>query len=505
MVKQARHSSKQWAALAKEYMKLRNFDMAYQCFFNASSKERQIKPEIFIELGDYFVKSKTKESIDKALQCYDWAADAGSAEAYLRIGRVKKYLYLKQYRVDQARDSFNAFAMAYQCGLPEGAYQAGILMMDDAMRRPDVRDTAIEWFQEAISSGIYKAYSAIGRLYMESPFSTPADEKDDHKALYWFFRGCLYDDPDSLYYAGVYVFRGIATAKDTKRGLKLLKKAGALKQVQALVFLGNIYRRGMGTAKNVEKALSYYEEAGALGSEDGKSFAAMTALEEGKAWLGYDRGHPVDEEKAARYLKKTVKNGYLPAAELLGSLYEKGIGGAGADPARALKCYQLARKAGVETADGKFIRLCLREADRIKAALEEKDLLKESSQNNEDIQKKARKAVRFYKKAGLGGSLDGWALLADFYLKAAPVLPIQESQFLRAVRKGQGARVLDTRVLVWKYYAGFGRNGKYFHTDKDKAAAAADVLAKAGYDHFKMKNPDIDKKKQKSERREGDK
>lgn len=478
------------AAIGLNYFKIRNYEKAYAYLSAAARLGYREHASVYLSLGNFFFKSDKEGDANRAMDCFNIAADQGSTQAYLSIGHLFYRKYRESHKLEDLEDSFNAFAKAYSLGNYEGAYRVGLLMMHDAMQSPKVREIAVEWFQEALRGKWYGAYSAIGRLYAESPFSEPCDEKDDKIAVHWFLRGCLFNDPGSFYYSGLYILRGIAVPQDVQKGILLLKKAADMKYAPAALFLGQIYDRGRFVTRNITEALRYYEKAARLGMKSGNTYIGLCAYKEGISWLGYGQGKNFrkDPAKAAHYLEIADAHGNELADEELGMLYAEGFGKTKPDPEKALAYLDKARKAGLSTADGKYIGVCLKEGANLAKKLDKACRKLESAGKGTKIwnecRKLAKKIIYYYKLAGDAGSVDAWALRCEMFLLFGFLLPGNEKDFLRSTENGKGSTLIDTDESLWKYYSGKGEKGDFHREDPKKSFDLALKLAKKGRTEF---------------------
>jgi TPR repeat protein len=117
---------------------------------------------------------------------------------------------------------------------------------------------------------------------------------------------------------GILLLQGLGVARNEKKALEWLEKAGEQGDAVAACYLGWVYSTGRGVDKDRDRAVRWYRKSADKGHPE-----AMN-------WMGcaYSNGWGVkkDNEKAAEWLREAADKGYVRAASNLGLMYRNGWG-----------------------------------------------------------------------------------------------------------------------------------------------------------------------------------
>ncbi len=482
MTREADHMTKsELLELGMQYKHIRNYEKAKDYFKEAVLQGSSRGAKELFELGRHFYKVK---EYAQAFDCFEILSGMGHGPSTLYLGRMYEYGYGKRANVQEA---FDHYAASYQQGLAEGAYYAGRLMMGDALHSEEVRDIAISWFKEAIAGGIYKSYAEIGKLYLDRGAKEQPGYpvKNNRTALSWFLRGAVHGDNLCREIAADCFIHGIGTEVNVKRGLELYGQAFHDDSVSACRSLGNLYANGDGVHKNIDLAIAWYLKGYERGDKRGRYEAGRVSYRAGQLYPGAGKE---EKERALKYLNQAASLGYADAYDdLAGISREEG------NEKKFVTLLKQGMKAGSDLCRKNLIDFyCRKAAALLKETREEvapdklntnKDKL---GQIFDDSQSKVKMAAEYYKKAARAGDEDSWAVLARMYLYIGDALEVKDRDFIKAAKNGYTSGLLNTRVLLWRYYAGPGpTDGEIMHQENPKQAfLLARQLAAEGYIDF---------------------
>lgn len=471
-------SKKELLNLGEQYLKIRNYDNAMKYLSRAVLQGSSRAGMKLFELGENFYK---KQDFGAAFNCFQLLADRGHGASSLYLGKMyERGLGVKS----SLQKSFDCFAAAYQQGVPMGAYLAGKLMTADALRSEEVRNIAVSWFKEAIAGGVYEAYAAIGKLYMEDGVrARPGDPPKSNKtALSWFLRGAVHGDNLSREMAGDFFISGTGTDQDIRRGMELYIQAFHDGSVSICFKLGDLYAGGRYIHKNLDLSIAWYLKAYERGDARGKSYAGHISYLAGRVYPALPEGTE-EKKKALQYLKQAASLGYGDAFEILADISKsKGKYKEFEDRLKQ------GMNAGSDACREKLIRYCCSRAMKIMGAMRHfpwslhKARVDIDSQDKEQL----KEAAAWYKKAAAAGDTDSWAMLAKFYFFYGDVLGARERDFTKAARQGKSSRIFNTERLLWMYYSSPAAvpAGVFHNENPKKAFLLARQLARNGQLEF---------------------
>lgn len=466
--------------LGLQYKQIRNFEKAKEYIKEAVLQGSSRAGKELFDLGRHFYEGN---EYARAFDCFETLSAMGHGESNLYLGRMYERGQGKRVNVQEA---FDHYAAAYQLGIPMGAYLAGRLMTADALRSTEVRDIAISWYKEAIAGGVYKGYAEIGKLYLDrGKQDRHSYAKDNKMALSWFLRGAIHGDNLSRELAGDCFIEGKGTEVNVKRGLELYSQAFHDGSVSVCRKLGELYFNGNGVHKNIDLSIAWYLKAYERGDKRGRYEAGRISYLAGRVYPGAGKE---EVEKAHKYLEQAAALGYADAFDDLARIQlEEG------DEKKFVKLLRQGMKGGSDLCRRELVDFYCRKAAGLLAETRKEiapekvgshgsmaaDLLKET-------QAKVKKAAAYYKKAANAGDDDSWAVLARMYLYIGDTLEVEDKDFIKAAKNGYASTLLNTRLLLWRYYAGpWPTDGEILHHENPKQAfLLARQLASEGYTDF---------------------
>ena len=466
--------------LGKSYLQIRNYDKAMEYLSQAVMQGKNGAAQGLYQVGNHFLKEKEYAKAEKAFQIL---ADRGHSESCLALGQMcQKGLGRKK----DMEAAFGYFGEAFRNGLAMGAYQAGLLMMSDALQYEEVRDIALTWFQEAIQGGIYQAYMQIGYLYSEhTTFQYNGTTRNDAIALSWFLRGALHGDGGCMEQSALYFLQGYGTKRDVKRAVKLFKQAAAKGESFSCMQLARMYEKGEGVRTDSDQAIHWYLKAQECGAATGQYEAGRVTFDLAeKCLLSGD-----DKEEAVSLFQKAADYGYFIAyLELADIAMREGD----------ISSYRNYLKKGTQAGDadcrGALIDWY---KGKIKPYMDDLEPLarkvdKDPQHRNKKLWKQFVTLLENMEQVLLEGVEDTndenmWRLLAIWYLQHGEDFGKKGKDFLNAANHlmeiNESEELL---VLLWFYYSGNSATwaGALHGENPRKAAYYARKLAKRGANGF---------------------
>ena len=274
--------------LGKDYLHIRNYDKAMEYLGHAVMLGKTNAAQDLYALGKHFLAEKNYKKAEEAFQML---ADRGHGESCLILGEMCEK-GLGRQRDYQA--AFGFYSESFQQGVDRGAYRAGMLMREDALRVVEVRDIALTWLEEAIKAGIYGAYAAVGDLYSEH-FTAGSTPRDDQEAFSWYMKGAMRGDALCLFRVAVCFAEGYGTKPDIPRALRLYRQAADAGSALACRQLGEMYAAGIHVHREIRRALTWFLRAYELGDQGEKRAAAIGMLGVVQAYIDTPRYEEVEE------------------------------------------------------------------------------------------------------------------------------------------------------------------------------------------------------------------
>lgn len=195
------------------------------------------------------------------------------------------------------------------------------------------RDTAMKNFQKAAELKVPEAYYKLASIAMAGNTSKP----DDKKALNYLKDGGI-TGGKGLEAIGTFYENGVGLAPNYTEALKWYKKAADAGLVEAMYRIGSCYEIGIGTPVNPKEAIAFYQKA--ANNKSGSAAYKLASI--------YMSGSlvPIDQAKAVEYMHTAVANGHSDAANELGVIYLQGLLGQPADTAKASQMFLQSAEMG---------------------------------------------------------------------------------------------------------------------------------------------------------------
>jgi TPR repeat protein/S1-C subfamily serine protease len=174
-------------------------------------------------------------------------------------------------------------------------------------------------------------------------------ERDEVRAEGYYRKSAELGDFYAAANLGSFYMSGIVVAKDYNAARQWLEKGAVGGVPSAYMNLGLLYEQGYGVEKNISKAFEYYSQAA---NKDDAAGQAAVAVIHYLGWLGavrYDLAH-------YWALKAAEKNSPI-GLNVLGVLYENGLGGLTKNKEKAIEYYGRAAAAGNASAKNNLNRL----------------------------------------------------------------------------------------------------------------------------------------------------
>ncbi|KAM4708188.1 protein sel-1 homolog 3 [Discoglossus pictus] len=185
----------------------------------------------------------------------------------------------------------------------EQAFVETIRLMDDDILKEQTRENGdiFLWLKQNAERGDVDAQHRLAQMLF---WGQQGVSKNIEAALEWYERGAVEnEDPVLMYDYAVLLFKGDGVPKNTKLALKLMKKAAAKGQHEALNGLGWYYYN---IRKDYAKATKYWRKAYEKGNVD-------SAFNIGLLYLhGLYPGEPqINETRAVEYIFTASEGGHI--------------------------------------------------------------------------------------------------------------------------------------------------------------------------------------------------
>lgn len=328
-------------------------------------------PEACSMLGDIYYDFTGE--IDKARECYEYAASKEDRGGYSGLGKMYKDGVGVPQDYSKAYEYFN---LAAAHGDPAAEYEIGLMFLNGLGTSQDYQQ-AIFWFTESSNHGHAVAYNALAFMYLNGD----GVEQDNEKACELFKKSAALENVEAMAELGNYYS---SVLFDPKKAFEWTKKAADQGYPEALWNLGDCYEHGIGVKENKKEAEKYHQmarEAGfdllpsepqveitpldeALAAIENQDYETAVAILRNLANGGnpeaqfelakcYQSGTGVKKNTsvAASWLNKSAESGYAPAYYALGQRNEMGID-ITPNQEQAAKWYRKAAEQGL--ADAQF-------------------------------------------------------------------------------------------------------------------------------------------------------
>lgn len=180
-------------------------------------------------------------------------------------------------------------------------------------RGPQYTSAGLNQLDKAWQNGDARAASVLSQYYINAPDGI----RNLSTGRKWLDQAVAKGDPQASVIRAELLLEGEIEAPNPNLALTMLTQAARNYNANAMVKLGYVYASGeLGIPKDISRARTYYENA-----------AKQTNDAEAMYWVGkldYDSGYHFG---AKYWLRKAAALNNGKAMYLLGSLYEKGLGG----------------------------------------------------------------------------------------------------------------------------------------------------------------------------------
>ena len=177
-----------------------------------------------------------------ARQAYDWfqkAAAQGSKEAEVFLGMLQYEGRLGEKNVQKAMQHWR---IAADAGIAEGQYRLGRLLAQVGETRQEGVDLLVK-----ASAGVPQAATALGNLYYKYL-------EDATASAAWYEKGALAGDALAQHIFAEMLLLGDPVEKDSERGLAMLRMAAGQDYKPAMVRLVHVLRNGKNAGDNEKEA-----------------------------------------------------------------------------------------------------------------------------------------------------------------------------------------------------------------------------------------------------------
>lgn len=183
-----------------------------------------------------------KPDARQALQWFTRAAAQGSREAEVFLGLLHYEGLLGKKNVETA---LRHWKTAAEAGIAEGQYRLGRILAQEEKTRQE----GVEWLVKA-SAAVPQAATALGNLYYKYL-------EDASTAAAWFEKGAMAGDPLAQHIFAEMLLLGDPVAKDTERGMAMMRMAAGQDYMPAMARLINILRNGKNARENESEAAAW--------------------------------------------------------------------------------------------------------------------------------------------------------------------------------------------------------------------------------------------------------
>ena len=180
-----------------------------------------------------------------ARQACDWfskAAAQGSKEAEVFLGLLH---YEGRLGQKDAETAMKHWRVAAEAGIAEGQYRLGRLLAQSSETRQEGVDLLVK-----ASAAVPQAATALGNLYYKYL-------EDASTSAAWYEKGALAGDALAQHIFAEMLLLGEPVAKDTERGMAMLRMAAGQDYKPAMARLINILRNGKNAKENETEASAW--------------------------------------------------------------------------------------------------------------------------------------------------------------------------------------------------------------------------------------------------------
>lgn len=270
-----------------------------------------------------------EQDFDVAFEWYQKAAQNGERRAWNNLG----YMFDNgQGREIDAEKAFNYYKKASDAGMAMGSYNiAQKYRQNDDKNKKNLKK-AVHYYELALKQSENRYASAanhLGRIYSKGGYGI---EKDERKALEYYWLGTRYSDEHAPYNLGKFYKKRFGQEGSLEVAIYCFHLSAERGYSNAWNQLGYLYEDEAYGVKDLEKALSFYKLAAKRGSVRGiKNYIS-----------GLEKNKP---EKAFEFLHSHMDYREPSLLFSLGWYYAKGIG-VEKNEAKAFSIYKNAAEMG---------------------------------------------------------------------------------------------------------------------------------------------------------------
>ncbi len=267
--------------------------------------------EQWFQLGNkYYNGDGVEEDDEKAVRCYEKAAELGNAAAQFKLGTY--------YEVGLVvRQDYEEAVKWYKKAAEQGEAVAQIYLGDcyeDGRGVPQNSEEAVKWYRKAAEQGEAAAQNNLGFCY-EDGRGVPQNSEE---AVKWYRKAAEQGNVTAQRNLGDCYENGRGVPQNYREAVKWYKKAAEQGEAVAQIYLGDCYENGRGAPQNYKEAVKWYREAAKQGNA-----IAQKAL--GECYY-YGQGVHQDYKEAVKWYRKAAEQGEAAAQNNLGLCYENGCG-----------------------------------------------------------------------------------------------------------------------------------------------------------------------------------
>lgn len=230
-----------------------NFKKAVLSYFDAYRKGG-VKAALM--LGCCYAEGiEVNLDMDRALELWEQAAEAGNADAAMKLGECYMYGF-GVLRFDLEK-SFKWYEIAYELGATEAAYSLGLFYRSGSVVEKD-EEKALKYWREAADYGMKEAQAALGLEYFEGK-NTKRNMLD---AVKYLKMAADQGEPKAAFYAGLCCEMGYGMPiEDYVSAAYYYMVAADAEVPEAQVHLANMYFNGLGVEENVDRGNYWLKQA----------------------------------------------------------------------------------------------------------------------------------------------------------------------------------------------------------------------------------------------------
>lgn len=257
--------------------------------------------------ASYFDKSKSEESVTKAMSLFDGYED--NIDPYFSRYILGRYYQYFSDPIDYDR-AFELYSEASELGNPLAINYLGNLYS----KEKNDEKKALECYERALNLGCIISAANLGMDYAEGN----AVPKDKEKANEYYKMAVAGGCPSAFAAYGFFLENTADSPEDYEKVMDYYLEAYERGSANVTVVIGYNYYIGLGVPLDYDKAFEWFS----IGSQSG-SAEAMNNLAS-----CYEEGIGVEQDyaKAFEWYQKAADEGYSNAMESLAMFYEEGLG-----------------------------------------------------------------------------------------------------------------------------------------------------------------------------------